>query len=150
MAVSRKRIETYLKAHLTKTNWALKALMVVYDNQEPDEKTGEQSIHSNGMGFSKFDAKFLTSLARQYRNRGNLSPKQIVFLKKKIGRYWRQILAVSNLQKIETAIAAEDAPAITIPPETVMGEAMPQVAPSGQPELLAESIDREQAMEWAR
>ena len=52
-------------------------------------------------GFTGYDAEFLTSLAKQYSKRKFLSPKQISKLHKVMPKYWRQLLDVSDKNKLE-------------------------------------------------
>ena len=55
---SQKQWEAYLK-DLLKTNdkALLRAIVLVYDNQTPEEKDKDESIEDNCIGFSKNDTK---------------------------------------------------------------------------------------------
>lgn len=72
--------------------WAIRGLMVVYGNQTADEQQeGSVRVH-NGKGFTPTDAKFLSSLAEQYKTKNSLSAKQVEVLYQKMPKYARQIL----------------------------------------------------------
>ena len=71
---------------------AIKALMLIYDNQTEDEKRAEVTIEDNGIGFTGADDEFLTSLAKQYNEKGSLSRKQIEALQKSMPKYWNQLI----------------------------------------------------------
>lgn len=71
---------------------AVRALLVVYGNQTASEKSSHTAAEHNGVGFSQMDAEILTSFAQFYQRAGFLSAKQMTILKKKIVRYWKQVL----------------------------------------------------------
>ncbi len=85
----------------TDRNWALRGLLVIYDNQTEDEKNVEQTVEHNGIGFTGADAEFLSSLASQYRRKGYLSTKQLSILFKKIPKYASQLQKMAELKNKE-------------------------------------------------
>jgi hypothetical protein len=108
--VTKKAQEQFLKRMLASNpNWATRALVRVYENQTEDEQNSAYTIEDNGVGFTGADATILTSFTEQYLRRGSLSPKQYTLLHKKIGKYWRQILAVSDVDKLNSMIIREEA-----------------------------------------
>lgn len=72
----------------------IRALMVVYGNQTVYEQEVEGTLESNQKGFSGADAEILTSFAKQFQSKNYLSPKQVAFARKKVKKYWRQLLKV--------------------------------------------------------
>lgn len=76
----------------TRDEAAVRALLVVYRNQTAAEKSSHAATETNGVGFGQFDAEILTSFAEFYQRAGFLSAKQMQILKKKIVRYWKQVL----------------------------------------------------------
>ena len=76
----------------TDDKWALRALEVIFDNQTEDEKDSHVTVNENNIGFNKVDADLLSSFAKQYKERGSLSNRQMEVLKKRISKYWKQIL----------------------------------------------------------
>lgn len=67
-------------------------LLAIYKNQTWDEQKSESVNRHNNVGFTGTDAKFLTSLAKQLKYRGSLSPNQNKYLMKHMPKYARQIL----------------------------------------------------------
>lgn len=105
MKVTKKQQETYLRNLLTNNaKAATKALIHIYNNQTGTEKAVGKTVDHNGVGFTGADAEILTSFAEQFKRRGSLSQKQMNLLFKKIGKYWRQILMVSDVDKLNQSI----------------------------------------------
>ena len=71
--------------------WAVRGLLAVYQYQTEAEKSVGGVVEDNGVGFAGVDGEFLSSLARQYRQRGSLSAKQMAFLYKKMPKYAKQL-----------------------------------------------------------
>ena len=71
--------------------WAVRGLLAVYKYQTEAEKAVGSVTDNNGVGFAGVDGEFLSSLARQYQNRGSLSAKQMSFLHKKMPKYAKQL-----------------------------------------------------------
>lgn len=92
---SKKEIVSRLQKQIEeKDATAIHALLFIYDKQEEEEREYEHTHYANGVGFNKSDAEFGSSLARQYRNRGFLSPKQMGFVRKLIRKYAGQIVEI--------------------------------------------------------
>lgn len=79
-----------------------KAIVAVYRKQTKAEQASKDTHETNGVGFNKFDAEFLTSLAEQIiRNKQMgrptlLSPAQIKFGRRKIIKYSGQVAKILN------------------------------------------------------
>jgi hypothetical protein len=71
--------------------WALRGLLAIYANQTADEQAMAQTTYANSIGFTGADAEFLTSLAKQAEARGTLSPKQMIYVLKKMPKYSGQL-----------------------------------------------------------
>jgi hypothetical protein len=85
----------------TNPAWAVKALVRIYaENQTENEKVRENTTENNGTGFNGQDGQFLSSLAKQYINKGFLSEKQLSFVMKKMSKYARQVVAFSDTEKL--------------------------------------------------
>ena len=76
----------------TNSSQALKALVVLFNRQTEDEKAEEHTRHFNEVGFNHNDAKFLTSVAKQYLNSGHLTPNQIEWVMKLVPKYAGQLV----------------------------------------------------------
>jgi hypothetical protein len=70
------------------------ALVAIYDRQTAEERAGAYTRENNGVGFSKFDAEFCTSLVQQIKRGKPLTPRQLEVARKKAKRYWRQLITV--------------------------------------------------------
>jgi len=102
MKITKKALSEFLKRKLrTNDAWATRALVVVYSNQTSEEQTREGTLEFNGVGFTGCDARFLTGLAKSLERYKTLTPKQLTVLKKGIAKYWKQVLAVSNMEKLK-------------------------------------------------
>ena len=116
MKITKKIVKEYLREKLSTSDaWALRCLEVIYDNQTPGEQTSDSTNCDNGIGFTGTDANILSSFAKQYRSRGTLSPKQMVILRKKAKKYWKQVLVLTDRPKLlkcmikDNVIKAQDA-----------------------------------------
>ena len=91
--------------------WARAALLRIYENQTADEKSGEEVHYDNGIGFTVHDVRLMTRFAEFYKARGFLSPKQMIWVFKKIPKYAGQLLRMDyfNMEKLERAYLASKA-----------------------------------------
>ncbi len=81
--------------------WALKALMKIYDNQTSDEQEHESTHYHNDIGFTGADAEILSSFAKFYKRTGFLTTKQMVYVYKKIPKYWAQLVKISDMEQLD-------------------------------------------------
>ena len=79
-----------------------RSLVRLFAWQTSDEQEQGVTSHTNGRGFNSVDAKFLSSLARQvsrsngYSEGRKLSPKQLVWARKKLSKYAGQLASIAN------------------------------------------------------
>ena len=108
MKTTKKNTISFVKTQLGSNKvWALKALVRIFqENQTDDEQISQTTTHDNGIGFSGVDAQFLSSLAKQYLQRGSLSDKQMGFVFKKMPKYAGQVIKMSDEAKLEAMVAA--------------------------------------------
>lgn len=94
VSYSDKELLAFIKLMIsTNDKWATRALERIYDGQQDDEKESEETSHLNGIGFSGYDAKFLTGLYKSYEQHdGTLTQKQMASLKKIMPKYAGQIM----------------------------------------------------------
>lgn len=92
--------------HLLSTNNKMveNSLLILYSRQTIDERAAQASGHHNGMGFTKIDAKFLSSLAewikKSTRPDGQrLTPKQHMYARKRLMKYVKQLTKYANTRK---------------------------------------------------
>ena len=84
--------------HLLRTNKKAlyRAVVVIYDYQTEYEKADYQTKEANGVGFSAFDAEYLSSIAEQIKQGRVLTPKQLAITTNKMIHYWRQLMVISK------------------------------------------------------
>ena len=92
-----------------------RGLLAIYALQTESEKASAATRDANGVGFSAFDAPFLTDIAERVKRGYTLSPKQMAVTRNKLKHYWRQLAAIANEQRGEgavepTMVAAEPEP----------------------------------------
>jgi hypothetical protein len=101
MKVTKKELIKYLRNKLSKDRkWALKALLVIYNNQDYEEKQTKQTINHNGLGFDKFHSNILSSFAKRIINKKYLTSKQMKVLYNTISKYSLQIYNCSDKNKL--------------------------------------------------
>jgi len=96
---SQKQWEAYLK-DLLKTNdkALLRAIVLIYDNQTPEEKDKGESIENNCIGFSKIDAKEMGDIARKIKAGKALTKGELAKSRNKMQKYWKQLMIISKKQ----------------------------------------------------
>tara|TARA_Y100000758_G_scaffold193551_1_gene137904 strand:- start:9 stop:311 length:303 start_codon:yes stop_codon:yes gene_type:complete len=72
------------------------SLVKVYELQTPAEQNWGVTAELNGVGFTGVDAEFASSLAKQYIDKGYLSPKQMVFARKIMPKYSGQLSRIAK------------------------------------------------------
>ena len=112
-SATKKNTVSFVKTKLaTDPVWAVKALVRIYqENQTADEQVSQSTTHDNGIGFSGCDAEFLSSLAQAQLKYGRLTDKQMGFVFKKMPKYARQVVAMSDTAKLEALVVANKAAA---------------------------------------
>ena len=104
--ITKGEIKTFVKEKLSSSqNWALNALLKIFDYQTAEEQDWETTNVYNGVGFTGVDAEILSSMAKQYRKRGFLSEKQMAIVYRKMPKYWNQIVQISDQEKLKLQIA---------------------------------------------
>ena len=73
-----------------------KAVVAIWNKQTEDEKIVDATREHNGIGFNGADATFMSSLAKQFVDRGFLTPRQITYARKKIMKYSGQLEKIAN------------------------------------------------------
>jgi len=103
--IAKTQIQQYLKTKLgSDPRWAKHALLKIFEFQTSEEKSIEHTREHNGIGFTGVDGEILTSFAKQFERKGYLSPKQMNLLFKKMPKYWKQILSISDENKLISLI----------------------------------------------
>ena len=106
--ITKKAIGEYVKEKLTNSKaWQLQALVRIFEFQTASEQASGETSEENGVGFTGADGEILTSLALQFQKRGSLSPKQLAIVQKKMKKYWKQIIAISDEEKLLRCMVAD-------------------------------------------
>ena len=76
-------VDTIREKLLTNDAWLARALVALTARQTADEVRSETTRYCNGQGFMQGHAKYGTSMARFYQQRGYLTAKQLAWWRKK-------------------------------------------------------------------
>jgi hypothetical protein len=71
-----------------------KAMLRIYDRQTRDEQDAKDTQVWNSVGFTGTDAEIMSSFTESYKKWGKLTPKQMVIARKKMKKYWKQLLEI--------------------------------------------------------
>lgn len=107
MKLTKQNITAYVRQQLsTNQLWAVKAMVRIFqENQTQQEQATEATVEDNGIGFSGTDGEILSSFAKQQLSRGSLSPKQMVIVFKKMPKYHKQVIAMSDERRLKELVA---------------------------------------------
>lgn len=72
-----------------------RALIRIYERQTAAEQATQNVRENNNRGFNKADAPALTSIAQRLLRFGSLTPKQVQYVRRRITKYWRQLLEIA-------------------------------------------------------
>lgn len=87
----------------------MRALIAIDGRQEPDERASGTTRHTNGVGWSKYDAEFCGQMADRARRNWSFSPKQLAVSRNKVKRYWRQLIEIANAREAAVTPTVERA-----------------------------------------
>ena len=87
-----------IKINLQKnTKWLYKGILAIYNNQTDDEQISRVTNHTNNIGFNKFDADFLSGMAKLILDNRYLTVKQLETSRNKMIKYANQLLKIAIL-----------------------------------------------------
>lgn len=107
-------IEQIRELVTTDDEWAIHAILALYERQTADEQDSRQTSHKNRMGFTGVDAGFLSDLAIRILDKKERYPKhpewwltegQLKAAKPKLGKYAKQLYTIAA-EKAASANAA--------------------------------------------
>lgn len=102
--ITKGKIADFVKHKLaTDEKWAKAALLKIFEHQTADEQAMGTTNMYNGVGFTGCDADICSSLFKQLKDKGWLSPKQMTIVFKKMKKYSRQIIMISDESKLFAA-----------------------------------------------
>lgn len=87
----------FIKQKLSSSQaWLERSVVAIYQRQTAEEQAVEATRNKNGVGFSAFDAEFLSSVAKQIMNGRHLSDRQMPFVKKNMLKYAGQLVRIAE------------------------------------------------------
>ncbi len=101
--VTKKALQGFIKYKIsTNKTWALRALVVIYNDQDEDEKRFNIARKRNNVGFSKVDASEMCILAQKVRRKLTITSDNMNIIHRKMPKYWRQILDKCDRPKLDS------------------------------------------------
>lgn len=85
-------IEYFKQMISTREDWAIRALIVVYENQTKSEQAQGSTHYTNNIGFRRAGSKKLSKYARIYKSGCELYPNVIEELKQEMPLYANQLV----------------------------------------------------------
>lgn len=83
-----------------------RSIIKIYEKQTTAEQNAGVTVEHNGVGFTAFDAEFMTSLVRQIqtsnrREGGRLSPQQRAIARNKMLKYSKQLARIVETTHVD-------------------------------------------------
>jgi hypothetical protein len=78
----------------TNDNAVYNAMMRIYERQTRDEQEVKDTRVWNTVGFTGVDGYIMSSFVENYKKWGKLTEKQMNIARKKMKKYWKQLLEV--------------------------------------------------------
>lgn len=104
------RVEA-VKALLASNDKAvIRGLLRLYERQTAAEQCSEQTTEANGVGFSAFDAEYLTWAAKSVLQTGRWGPGLIVRLRPRLMKYSRQLAEIAEAYEAKQCLPTMLAP----------------------------------------
>jgi len=98
---TQKQYRSFLMKELsTKEKWAIKALLLINENQTKEEQEIGISRGVDSSGFNREDAERLQLFAKRYEKQGFLEFEKMQVVFYRIPKYWKQVLQASNKEKL--------------------------------------------------
>jgi len=108
--ITKSQIKEFVRNQLaTNEVWAKAGLLKIYDFQTSEEQQIEATCVHNNIGFTGTDGEILSSFAKQLTYKGYLSPKQMALVYKKMPKYWKQIIGISDQIKLISMVQKQNA-----------------------------------------
>ena len=80
----------------TDSRWLLRGLVAIYRLQTADEQQTRSTKKVNSVGFSAFDAEFMSAMAERALTNMSLSPRQIEAIRNTMKKYAGQLVRIST------------------------------------------------------
>ncbi|MFA6569981.1 MAG: hypothetical protein WCT77_01955 [Bacteroidota bacterium] len=69
-----------------------RAMLRIYDRQTRTEQINQNTEDWNSVGFTGVDGEIMSSFTEAYKKYGRLTEKQMNIARKKMKKYWKQLL----------------------------------------------------------
>lgn len=69
-----------------------RAMLRIYDRQTRTEQAYQATTDWNSVGFTGVDGEIMSSFTEAYKKYGRLTVKQMTIARKKMKKYWKQLL----------------------------------------------------------
>jgi hypothetical protein len=76
--------------------WLERAVLAIYDKQTSNEKTSEQTIEDNGVGFNGPDSRYLSYVARWIKSGKQLDGHHLLKVRSRMSKYSKQLARIAN------------------------------------------------------
>lgn len=90
--------ETIRELLLKNDNAVYSGMLRIYDRQTSLEQASQETSDYNAIGFSGVDGHIMSSFTEAYKKYNRLTEKQMNIARKKMLKYWRQLLEVIREQ----------------------------------------------------
>ena len=84
----------------------VRAIVVLQSLQTQAERISDATFEPNAQGWNSVDAAFMGSLARGIAKYGSLTPKQMIYARKKVRKYAAQLAKVANKEILAPEVSA--------------------------------------------
>ena len=92
-------IEHYKTQLKTNPRWAVRGLVVIFEQQTATEQSAEATTDANGRGFTAFDADILSAFAKLVMAGKQLSSKQMDVVFTRMPKYAKQLVGLSKTKE---------------------------------------------------
>lgn len=80
----------------------IRAIYAIQQRQTDDELNADTTKHANSVGWSRWDAPWMSDMIAKYERWGYLTPKQMAVTRNKVRRYRRQLLDIALSREAPT------------------------------------------------
>lgn len=88
-------------------------LQAMYARQTADEQSSRFTKHTNSVGFNKFDADYLSKVARQSQAYKDLSPRQAVAVARLLRKYVGQLVSIAQSHSTQGESSVQETTQVT-------------------------------------
>lgn len=79
-----------------------RAMLRIYARQTTTEQAYQATTDWNSIGFTGVDGEIMSSFTESYKKYGRLTTKQMAIARKKMKKYWKQLLDEMRNENLQT------------------------------------------------